>query len=75
MSPDDRYDVSGLNEAQFEPGSDGSVLKNQLGITSPAEMDVAEANALVETVDRLVRLYDESIVLRPAIFASFIAFG
>jgi hypothetical protein len=20
MSPDDRYDVSGLNEAQFEPG-------------------------------------------------------
>ena len=59
MSPDDRYDVSGLNEAQFEPGSDGSVLKNLLVITSPAEMDVAEANALVETVDRLVRLYDE----------------
>lgn len=59
MSPDDRYDVSGLSEAQFEPGSDGLVLKNLLGIASPAEMDIAEANALVVAVDRLVRMYDE----------------
>jgi cell filamentation protein len=59
MSPDDRYDVSGLSEAQFEPGSDGLVLKNLLGITSSAEMDVTEANALVVAMDRLVRLYDE----------------
>ena len=59
MSPDDRYDVSGLSEAQFEPGLVGLVLKNLLGISSSAEMDVAEANALVAAVDRLVRLYDE----------------
>lgn len=59
MSPDDRYDVSGLSEAQFEPGSGGLVLKNLLGIASPAEMDIAEANALVVAVDRLVRMYDE----------------
>jgi len=59
MSPDDRYDVSGLTEVQFEPGSDGLVLKNLLGISLPAEMDVAEANALVVAVDYLVRLYDE----------------
>ena len=59
MSPDDRYDVSGLSETQFEPGSDGLVLKNLLGIISPAEMDIAEAKALVAAVDRLVRLYDE----------------
>lgn len=59
MSLDDRYDVSGLSEAQFEPGSDGLVLKNRLGITSPAEMDVAEANALIAAVDHLVRTYDE----------------
>ena len=58
MSPDDRYDVSGLTEAQYEPGSDGLVLKNLLGITSSAEMDAAEANALIEAMDRLVRLYD-----------------
>lgn len=59
MNPDDRYDVSGLSEAQFEPGSNGLVLKNLLGITSPVEMDVVEANALVVAVDRLVRMYDE----------------
>lgn len=59
MSQDDRYDVSGLNEAQFEPGAGGQVLKNLLGIVSPADMDDAEANALVAAVDRLVRLYDE----------------
>lgn len=59
MSPDDRYDVSGLTEAQFEPGSDGAVLRNLLGITSPTEMDAAEANALIDAVDRLVRSYDE----------------
>lgn len=58
MSPDDRYDVSGLTEAQFEPGSDGLVLRNLLGITSPAEMDAVEANALIEAMDRLVRMYD-----------------
>jgi cell filamentation protein len=59
MSPDDRYDVLGLTEAQFESGSDGLVLKNLRGIKSSAEMDVAEANALVEAMDQLVRTYDE----------------
>ncbi|OIO82762.1 MAG: cell filamentation protein Fic [Gallionellaceae bacterium CG1_02_60_948] len=59
MSPDDRYDVSGLSEAQFQPSSDGLVLKNLLGITLSAEMDAAEANALIDAVDRLVRSYDE----------------
>src|SRR3990170_5852097 len=60
MSPDDRYDVSGLNEAQFEPGSDGQVLKNLPGIKSSAEMDVAEASALVKAMDGFVRTYDEA---------------
>lgn len=60
MSPDDRYDVSGLTEAQFESGSDGLVLKNLRGIKSSAEMDVVEASALVRTMDNLVRMYDET---------------
>lgn len=59
MSLGDRYDVSGLSEAQFEPGSNGLVLKNRLGIISSTEMDVAEANALIAAVDHLVRSYDE----------------
>lgn len=60
MSPDDRYDVTGLTEAQFEPGSDGLVLKNLLGIKSSVEMDIAEASALVKAMDRFVRMYDEA---------------
>ena len=38
MTADDQYDVSGLLEAQFEPGSSGLVLKNLLGITSKEVM-------------------------------------
>ena len=34
----DRYDTAGNVEAQFEPGSCGWVLANQLGIPIPEEM-------------------------------------
>jgi cell filamentation protein len=57
--PSGRYDVSGLVEAQFEPGSRGRVLKNKLGIWSRRSMDDAEAAALRRTMDALVRQYDE----------------
>lgn len=60
MTPDDRYDVSGLPEAQFEPGSNALVLKNLLGITSKQDMDNAEARALERAMDALVRTYDET---------------
>ena len=60
MIPDDRYDVSGLPEAQFEPGSNGQVLKNRLGITSKQDMDAAEARALEQAMDILVRTYGET---------------
>ena len=38
----DRYDISGLVEAQFEPGSRHRVLKNLLGIKRKREMDRLE---------------------------------
>jgi cell filamentation protein len=60
VTADDRYDVSGLPEAQFEPGSDSQVLKNRLGITSKQDMDAVEARALERAMDVLVRTYDES---------------
>jgi cell filamentation protein len=60
MSRNDRYDMSDLPEAQFEPGSDDRVLKNRLGITSTEEMDLAEARALERTMDVLVRTYGET---------------
>lgn len=50
----DRYDTTGNIEAQFEPGSDGQVLANKLGITDPAEMADIE-------LDLLTQLYDAAI--------------
>lgn len=46
MTPAGRYDTSGLPEDQYEPGSDGTVLKNLLGITSREEMETAETTEL-----------------------------
>ena len=60
MTADDRYDVSDLPEEQFEPGSNGLVLKNLLGITSKHIMDEVEARALEQTMDVLVRSYGET---------------
>ncbi|MGH7261622.1 MAG: Fic/DOC family protein [Nitrospiraceae bacterium] len=60
MRRNDRYDMSDLPEAQFEPGSNDQVLKNRLGITSTKEMDVTEARALERAMDVLVRTYGET---------------
>ena len=49
-----------MPEAQFEPGSDGQVLKNRLGIVAKQDMDEAEARALERAMDELVRMYDEN---------------
>ncbi|MBL0225605.1 MAG: Fic family protein [Geobacteraceae bacterium] len=38
----DRYDTSNQIEDQYEPDSDGTVLRNLLGITSPEEMEIHE---------------------------------
>ncbi len=59
MKKDGRYDVSGLAEALFEPGSNEQVLKNRIGIKSPSEMDNVEAAALERTMAALVGQYNE----------------
>ena len=41
-----RYDTTGNVEAQFEPGSNGSVLVNKLGIADAEEMDDVELDLL-----------------------------
>jgi cell filamentation protein len=58
----DRYDTSYLIEDQYEPGSDGKVLRNLLGITDPDEMGVAETNALWKVQETLIGeiTYDHS---------------
>jgi cell filamentation protein len=52
-----RYDTSGLIEAQFEPGSRGRVLRNRLGIRRKREMDTLEADKLAEVTDWAIRHY------------------
>lgn len=59
MKKSGRYKTAHLIEDQYESGSNGKVLKNKLGITSPKEMDDAEAIALKNTTDRLVKTFDE----------------
>jgi cell filamentation protein len=59
MKKSGRYDVSGLVEAQFEPGSRGRVLRNRLGIKSSRKMDDVEASALKAAMEALVAMYDE----------------
>lgn len=42
-----RYDAAG-DQSAFEPGSGDQVLRNQLGVTSPDEMDVIELDLLAQ---------------------------
>ena len=55
MTADDRYDVSGLPEAQFEPGSNGLVLKNLLGQAT------VPGTVLIHSVER--RFFAQGFVL------------
>ena len=53
MKKSGRYDTSKLVEAQFEPGSQGRVLKNLLCIKRKREMDEVESISLKTALDRL----------------------
>ena len=55
-----RYETSGMIEAQFEQGSHDKVLKNLLRIKTVEKMDQAEALALEEAQDLLIRTYDKN---------------
>ncbi|MBU0676076.1 MAG: Fic family protein [Proteobacteria bacterium] len=59
MKDEGRYNVSGLVEAQFEPGSGDKVLRNLQGITDPEVMSLAEVNALAEATDAILRKFDQ----------------
>lgn len=54
-----RYKTSHLIEDQYEPGSSKRVLKNLLGIKSKQSMDLAEALALEEAQDLLIKTYSK----------------
>jgi cell filamentation protein len=50
----DRYDTSNLIEDQYEPGSNGTVLRNLLGISDPEEMGISETAALWRVQEKLI---------------------
>jgi cell filamentation protein len=52
-----RYKISHLEEAQFEPGSRGRVLKNLLRIKNKREMDRVEASEQLRALERLIVVY------------------
>ena len=62
----DRYDASGNPEAQFEPGSDGRVLRNLLGIRDPAEMDDVELDLLDQLYEQIPCIIHQSERIRVA---------
>lgn len=45
MKKKGRYDISGSIEAQFELGSNDTVLRNKLGIADSGVMDRVQAGA------------------------------
>lgn len=49
----DRYQVRGI-EGEYEPGSDGLVLRNRVGIRSATEMDALELQLLQSLYDEVL---------------------
>ena len=60
MKKSQRYNTPHLSESQFEPGSNGRVLKNKLGITSVREMDKQEKEAQMRAIEELTGVFDEN---------------
>lgn len=55
----DRYDTSGSSEGKYQPGSDGQVLLNKLGITDSSEMDEIELDLLDQLNEALLEEISE----------------
>ncbi len=46
-----RYDTTGIPEGQFQPDSNGRVLRNKPGVADPAEMDDIELDLLEQLTE------------------------
>jgi len=58
MTPTNRYDTSSLPEDQHQPGSNGTVLKNLLGITSREELEQVEEQRFETLMEEAVLRFD-----------------
>jgi cell filamentation protein len=59
MKKSGRYKTAHLVEDQYEPGSNGQVLKNKHGITSPEEMDRYEKEEQLRALDELTDIFEK----------------
>ncbi len=60
MKKTGRYRVSGLVEAQFEPGSHGRVLRNLIGVKSKRQMDQIEGQEQFRAFNELVKMFGQT---------------
>ena len=54
-----RYETEGLDENEYEPGSNGTVLKNLQGIVTGYAMEQAETLALLQATDAMFDSFDQ----------------
>lgn len=59
MKQGGRYDTAGLEENEYEPGSNNSVLKNLCGITTVIGMEQSETLALLKATDEMFDSFDQ----------------
>jgi len=59
MKQGSRYDTAGLEENEYEPGSNNSVLKNLSGITTVIGMEQAETLALLKSTEEMFDCFDQ----------------
>ena len=60
MKQGGRYDTAGLEENEYEPGSNNSVLKNLGGITTVVGMEQAETLALLKATEEMFDSFDQN---------------
>src|SRR4051794_7780920 len=58
MTAKDRYDTSALLEDQYEPGSEGTVLRNLLGITTKEGLERVEEERFELLMEEAVIRFD-----------------
>ena len=58
MTSPGRYDTAILTEDQYEPGSDGTVLKNLCGVTSKEELERIEEIQFEQLMEKSVQHFD-----------------
>jgi cell filamentation protein len=59
MKQSGRYDTAGLEENEYEPGSNNSVLKNLCSITTVAGMEQSETLALLKVTEEMFDRFDQ----------------